>query len=44
MEVYSSAANQILLRTSPIPEPIVHDDSEERIQLATTFNNATLRM
>ena len=41
MKVY--AANQTLLRTSSLPEPIVLEDSEGTIQLATTFNDATLR-
>lgn len=41
MEVY--AANQTLLRTSSLPEPIVLEDSEGTIQLATTFNDAALR-
>jgi hypothetical protein len=35
MEVY--AANQTLLRTSSLPEPIVLNDSDGTIQLATTF-------
>jgi hypothetical protein len=42
MEVYS-AANQTLLRTSSLPEPIVLKDSDGTIQLATTFNDANLR-
>jgi hypothetical protein len=42
MEVYS-AANQTLLRTSSLPQPIVLEDSEGTIQLATTFNDANLR-
>jgi hypothetical protein len=37
MEVY--AENQTLLRTSPLPEPIVIDDSEGTIQLATTLDD-----
>jgi hypothetical protein len=37
MEVY--AENQTLLRTSSLPEPIVIDDSEGTIQLATTLDN-----
>lgn len=41
MEIYS-AANQTLLRTSSLPEPIALD-SEGTIQLATTFNDANLR-
>ena len=42
MEVYATA-NQTLLKTSSLPEPIVLEDSEGTIQLATTFNDATLR-
>ncbi|MGH9988747.1 MAG: hypothetical protein ACRD8W_32855 [Nitrososphaeraceae archaeon] len=42
MEIYS-AANQTLLRTSSLPQPIVLEDSEGTIQLATTFNDANLR-
>ena len=41
MEVY--AANQTLLRTSSLPEPIALDDSEGSIQLATTFDDPTLQ-
>jgi hypothetical protein len=41
MEGY--AANQTLLRTSSLPEPIVLEDFEGTIQLSTTFNDATLR-
>lgn len=41
MEIYS-AANQTLLRTSSLSEPIALD-SEGTIQLATTFNDANLR-
>ncbi|MPZ08433.1 MAG: hypothetical protein GEU26_18795 [Nitrososphaeraceae archaeon] len=41
MEVY--AENQTLLRTSSLPEPIVLDDSEGSIQLATTFDDPTLQ-
>jgi len=41
MEVY--AENQTLLRTSPLPEPIVLNDSEGSIQLATTFDDPTLQ-
>jgi len=41
MEVY--AANQTLLRTSSLPEPITLDDSEGNIQLATTFDDPTLQ-
>jgi hypothetical protein len=37
MEVY--AENQTLLRTSSLPEPIVIDDSEGTIQLATTLDD-----
>lgn len=40
-EVY--AANQTLLRTSSLPEPIVPDDSDGTIQLATTFNDPNLK-
>ena len=42
MEVYSSA-NQTLLRTSSLPEPILLDDSEGTIQLATTINDPSLK-
>jgi hypothetical protein len=42
MEVYS-AANQILLRTLSLPEPILFDDSEGTIQLATTINDPSLK-
>jgi hypothetical protein len=42
MKVYS-AANQTLLRTSSLPQPIALEDSEGTIQLATTFNDANLR-
>ena len=41
MEVY--AANQTLLRTSSLPEPIALDVSEGIIQLATTFDDPTLQ-
>jgi hypothetical protein len=41
MEVY--AENQTLLRTSSLPEPIVLNDSEGTIQLATTFDDPTLQ-
>jgi len=41
MGVY--AANQTLLRTSSLPEPIILDDSEGTIQLATTFNDPALK-
>lgn len=41
MEVY--AANQTLLRTSSLPEPITLDDSEGTIQLATTFDDPSLQ-
>lgn len=41
MEVY--AENQTLLRTSSLPEPIVLNDSEGSIQLATTFDDPTLQ-
>ena len=41
MEVY--AENQTLLRTSSLPEPIVLDDPEGSIQLATTFDDPTLQ-
>jgi hypothetical protein len=41
MEVY--AANQTLLRTSSLPEPVVLDGSEGSIQLATTFDDPTLQ-
>jgi hypothetical protein len=37
MEVY--AENQTLLRTSSLPEPIVIDDSEGTMQLATTLDD-----
>ena len=37
MEVY--AENQTLLRTPSLPEPIVIDDSEGTIQLATTLDD-----
>ena len=40
MEEY--AANQTLLRTSSLPEPIVLDDSDGTIQLATTFHDPNL--
>lgn len=41
MEVY--AENQTLLRTSSLPEPIVLNDLEGSIQLATTFDDPTLQ-
>jgi hypothetical protein len=41
MEVY--AANQTLLKTSSLPEPISLADSGGSIQLATTFNDPTLQ-
>jgi hypothetical protein len=41
MEVY--AENQTLLRTSSLPEPLVLNDSEGSIQLATTFDDPTLQ-
>ena len=41
MEVY--AANNTLLRTSSLPEPIVPDDSDGTIQLATTFDDPNLK-
>jgi hypothetical protein len=41
MEVYAS--NQTLLRTSSLPEPLVLDNSEGSIQLATTFNDPSLQ-
>lgn len=41
MKVY--AANNTLLRTSSLPEPIVPDDSYGTIQLATTFNDPNLK-
>ena len=41
MEVYAS--NQTLLRTSSLPEPIVIDNPEGTIQLATTFADPTLQ-
>jgi hypothetical protein len=41
MEVY--AANQTLLRTSSLPEPVSLVDSEGSIQLATTFGDPTLQ-
>jgi len=41
MEVY--AANQTLLRTSSLAEPISLADSEGSIQLATTFGDPTLQ-
>src|ERR671919_2099612 len=41
MEVYAS--NQTLLRTSSLPEPIVLDNPEGSIQLATTFNDPSLQ-
>lgn len=41
MEVY--AENQTLLRTSSLPEPIVLNDSEGTIQLATTLDDPTLQ-
>src|SRR5918996_346346 len=41
MEVYAS--NQTLLRTSSLPEPIVFDNPEGSIQLATTFNDPSLQ-
>ena len=41
MEVY--AENQTLLRTSSLPEPIVLNDSEGTIQLATTVDDPTLQ-
>jgi fumarylacetoacetate (FAA) hydrolase family protein len=31
------------LRTSSLPEPIVLDDSDGKIQLATTFNDPNLK-
>ena len=41
MEVY--AANNTLLRTSSLSEPIVPTDSDGTIQLATTFNDPNLK-
>jgi hypothetical protein len=41
MEVY--AANQTLLKTSSLPEPISLANSEGSIQLATTFSDPTLQ-
>ena len=41
MEVY--AANQTLLRTSSLPEPVVLEGSDGIIQLATTFGDPTLK-
>jgi len=41
MEVY--APNGTLLRTSSLLEPITLDESHGTIQLATTFNDKTLR-
>ena len=41
MEVYSE--NQTLLRTSSLPEPVVVDDSDGTIQLATTFDDPALQ-
>lgn len=41
MEVY--AANQTLLKTSSLPEPISLANSEGSIQLATTFDDPTLQ-
>jgi hypothetical protein len=41
MEVYAS--NQTLLRTSSLPEPIVFDNPEGGIQLATTFDDPSLQ-
>ena len=41
MEVYAS--NQTLLRTSSLPEPIVLDNPEGSIQLATTFDDPSLQ-
>lgn len=41
MEVYS--ANQTLLRTSSLPEPLALDDSDGSIQLATTFDDPALQ-
>lgn len=40
MEVY--AANHTLLRTTSLPEPFAVTDSNGNIQLATTFDDATL--
>jgi len=40
MEVY--AANYTLLRTTSLPEPFAVTDSNGNIQLATTFDDATL--
>ena len=41
MEVY--AENQTLLKTSSLPEPIVLNDSEGNIQLATTLDDPALK-
>jgi hypothetical protein len=41
MEVY--AANQSLIRTSSLPDPLNLTGSEGTIQLATTFNDHNLR-
>jgi hypothetical protein len=41
MEVY--AANQTLLKTSSLPEPVSLANSEGSIQLATTFSDPTLQ-
>jgi hypothetical protein len=41
MEVYAS--NQTLLRTSSLPEPIVLDNPEGSIQMATTFDDPSLQ-
>jgi hypothetical protein len=41
MEVYAS--NQTLLRTSSLPKPIVLDNPEGTIQLATTFDDPSLQ-
>jgi hypothetical protein len=41
MEVYAS--NQTLLRTSSLPEPIVINNPQGTIQLATTFGDPTLQ-
>ena len=41
MKVY--APNQTLLRTLSLPEPIVLDNPEGNIQLATTFDDPSLQ-
>jgi hypothetical protein len=41
MEVYAS--NQTMLRTSSLPKPIVLDNPEGTIQLATTFDDPSLQ-